>query len=118
MLDITNVTTLLTILGVLVGVTNILTEVVKKVTWDKIPSSLLAFIVAQILTLGAFFGYCTYSSTALVWYYVAGAVVVGFLVAYAAMFGFDTLKEKILEWFSNKDSDDSGTQCYSGDEPE
>jgi purine-cytosine permease-like protein len=109
MLDITNVTTLLTILGVLVGVTNVLTEVIKKVTWDKIPSSLLALIISLVLTLGAFFGYCAYSSITIVWYYVAGAVVIGFLVAYAAMFGFDTLKEKILEWFSNSDSDDSST---------
>ena len=37
----------------------------------------------------AFMGY------AAMWYYVAAAVVVGFAVAYAAMFGFDKLKEAL-----------------------
>lgn len=32
---------------------------------------------------------------AVMWYYVAAAVVVGFAVAYAAMFGFDKLKEAL-----------------------
>lgn len=32
-----------------------------------------------------------------VWYMVVAAVVLGFLVAYAAMFGFDKLKEALTE---------------------
>jgi len=34
---------------------------------------------------------------AIVWYTVVGAVVLGFFVAYAAMFGFDKLKEAIAQ---------------------
>ena len=33
----------------------------------------------------------------MVWYMVVAAVVVGFMVAYAAMFGFDKLKEAIMQ---------------------
>ena len=49
----------------------------------------------HVLTLVAFFGYMAFMGYAVMWYYVAAAVVVGFAVAYAAMFGFDKLKEAL-----------------------
>jgi len=91
--EIINVSTLLTVIGVLVALVNIITEVVKKATWDKIPSSLLAVIISLVLTLVAFFAYCQFSAIVITWYLVVAAVVVGFMVAYAAMFGYDKLKE-------------------------
>lgn len=101
MSQLINVTTLITVIGVLMGITNILTQVLKQVLWDKIPSSLLAFVIAQAITLAAFFGYCAIYSIVVTWYYVVAAVVVGFMVAYAAMFGFDKLKE-ILQSFEKR----------------
>lgn len=85
------------IIGALVVVVNILTEVIKKATWDKIPTNLLVIIISLALTLAAFFAYCSISSVHIVWYMVIAAVVVAFLVAYAAMFGFDKLKEMISQ---------------------
>ena len=93
MTELINVTSLITIIGVLVALVNIITEVLKKVTWDKFPTSLLAVVVSLVLTLVAFFAYCAISEIVVVWYYVAAAIIVGFMVAYAAMFGFDKLKE-------------------------
>lgn len=93
-----SVPVMITVIGILMGITNILTEVLKKVLWDKIPTSLLAFVIAQVVTLAAFFGYCSIYAIAVMWYYVVAAVVVGFMVAYAAMFGFDKLKEIIQSW--------------------
>lgn len=61
---------------ILTVITNIITQVVKKVTWDKIPTNILAVVVA-------------------------GAVALGLFVAYAAMFGFDKLREaleQITDW--------------------
>ena len=49
------------------------------------------------LTLVAFFAYCETQGVAIVWYMVVAAVVLGFFVAYAAMFGFDKLKEAIAQ---------------------
>ena len=66
--------------------TNIIVEVLKRATWEKMPTNLLAIIVAMVLTLVAFFGYMAFMGYAVMWYYVAAAVVVGFAVAYAAMF--------------------------------
>lgn len=88
---------ILSIVGVLVVITNIIVQVLKKLTWDKLPTNILATLVAMLLTLTAFFAYCQIKSITVVWYMVAAAVVLGFFVAYAAMFGFDKLKEAIMQ---------------------
>jgi len=100
-----DVTTLLIAISVLVGLTNIITQVLKQMTWDKFPTNLLVVGISQVLTLIAFFAYCAICSIAILWYYVAAAVVLGFMVAYAAMFGFDKLKEIINSWISLKGED-------------
>lgn len=92
-----NASVIIAIIGALTVVTNIIVEVLKKATWDKLPTNLLAIIVAMVLTLVVFFAYTAYMGIAVLWYYVAAAVVVGFAVAYAAMFGFDKLKEAISQ---------------------
>lgn len=84
---------LLTIIGVIVALTNIIVQVIKKVTWDKIPTNILVVIIAEALTLIAGAAYAQHVGIAILWYYVAAAIVVGFMVAYAAMFGFDKLQE-------------------------
>jgi len=90
-----NIATLLSLVGVLVVVVNIITQVLKKVTWDKLPTNVMAVVISMVVTLLAFFAYCQINSVAITWYLVAGAVVLGFLVAYAAMFGFDKLREVV-----------------------
>ena len=42
-------------MGILVVVTNIITQVLKKLTWDKLPTNILAVLIAMALTLAAFF---------------------------------------------------------------
>ena len=96
-MDMTVVTnyaaTLLTVIAVLVALTNVVLEVLKKLTWNKIPTDLLAIIVAVALTMLAFFAWASYAGITVLWYYIAAAIVVGLMVSYAAMFGFDKLKE-------------------------
>lgn len=94
---ILNLSTILTIVGILVALTNIVVQVLKKATWEKLPTNILAIIVSMVLTLVAFFAYCQIKAIAVVWYMVVAAVVLGFLVAYAAMFGFDKLKEALAQ---------------------
>ena len=86
---------LLVIVGVLVVLTNIIVEVLKKLIWDKMPTNFLAVIVALVLTLVAFFAFIAIAGIPFVWYYLAAAIVVGFMVAYAAMLGFDKLCEAL-----------------------
>ena len=95
--NVFNIPVLLSIIGALVVVTNIIVQVLKNLTWDKLPTNILAVIVSMVLTLVAFFAYCQICSVAVEWYMVVAAVVVGFLTSYAAMFGFDKLKESITQ---------------------
>lgn len=88
---------LFTFIGVLVALTNIFTQVIKKVTWDKAPTNLVAVIVAIVLTVMIGVAFVQINGYVLTWYIFAGFVVLGFMVAYAAMFGFDKLKE-IMNW--------------------
>ena len=88
---------LLLIVGVLVILTNIIVEVLKKVLWDRLPTNILAVIVALVLTLIAFFAVMDYLTITVLWYYVAAAIVLAFMVAYAAMFGYDKFKEALLK---------------------
>ena len=80
---------------VLMVVTNIIVEVLKKLTWGKLPTNLLAFAVAMAVTLLAFFAACQIMGVAVTWYMVVAAIVLGVFVAYAAMFGFDKLRQTL-----------------------
>ncbi len=60
-------------------------------------TNILVIIVSMALTLVTFFAYCQINAIAVVWYMVVAAVVLGFLVSYAAMFGFDKLKEALAQ---------------------
>lgn len=90
-----DISVLLPILGTLVAVVNIVTQVLKKVTWDKIPTNVVVLLLSVALTAAAFFAYAQITALAVTWYMAVAAVVAGFAVAYAAMFGFDKLKETI-----------------------
>ena len=87
---------LITVIGSLVAVVNIIVEVLKKFTEKYIPTNVLAVIISMVLTLTVFFAWCSINAVVVQWDLVVAAVVVGFFVAYAAMFGFDKLKE-VLE---------------------
>lgn len=80
---------------ILMVITNIIVQVLKKLTWDKLPTNILAFIVAMAVTLLVFFAACEILALTVTWYMVAAAVALGVFVAYAAMFGFDKLREAL-----------------------
>ena len=86
--SILNWSAVISIVGILVVMTNIITQVLKKVTWEKLPTNILVVIISMVLTLTVFFAYCQ----------VNAVVVLGFMVAYAAMFGFDKLKEALSQF--------------------
>lgn len=93
--NVIDISVLLTIIGALTVVTNIIVEVLKKITYSFIPTQFLAVGISEALTIVVYVAYCNYNNLKILWYYNVAAVVVGFMVSYAAMFGFDTLKEAI-----------------------
>ena len=80
--------------GVLVILTNALTEVIKGI-FAKIPAQITATIIALVLTVGTVCAYLSIPGPAYQWYSIAGAVVAGFFVSYTAQFGYDKLQEII-----------------------
>lgn len=95
--SVLNWSMVISIIGALVALTNIIVQVLKGVTWNKLPTNILVVIVSMALTLVVFFAYCQAKAIAVVWHMVAAAVVLGLMVAYAAMFGFDKLKEALAQ---------------------
>ena len=87
-----NTSTIMLILAALVFSVNIIVEVIKKV-FAKIPTSLLAMIVSLVVTMVAFLAWAGFTSFAVMWYHIAGVLILGLFVAYAAMFGFDKFKQ-------------------------
>ena len=94
-MQIIDIASLLSIIGVLTVVTNLIVEVLKKIL--PVPANILAVLFAEVVTLAAFFGWADKTGLDVLWYYVVAAVIVGFMVAYAAMFGYDKLKETLLK---------------------
>ena len=82
---------LLTVIALLVFVTNIIVEVIKGL-FPKIPTNIVAVIIALIVTVVALYILCAVMEITVMWYYAIGAVVLGVFVGYAAMFGFDKFK--------------------------
>lgn len=94
------ISAILLLVLILMVITNMITQVLKKATWDKLPTNALVVIVAMVLTVAALFAGCEILGVAIAWYMVAGAIVLGFFVAFAAMFGFDKFKQT-LEQITN-----------------
>jgi uncharacterized YccA/Bax inhibitor family protein len=91
---IEQITTLMGVVGALAFVVSVITQVLKGVKLlDKLPTDILVFILSIVLTLVAFFAYASYVELAILWYYIVGAVIGGFIVAFVAMYGWTKLKE-------------------------
>ena len=91
------ISSLLMLVGGITILTNIIVQVVKSITWDKIPTNLVALFVSEALTLALGGAYASVKGIDIAWYMVAAAIV-GLMSAYAAMFGFDKFKEAIEGW--------------------
>lgn len=86
-------------MGLLVITVNIITEVVKAVfKFDSERTiNLFVVVVSNIITLIVFFAYFDSCKIQIMWYSVFAFVIIGFMVAFAAMFGFD----KLLKYFED-----------------
>ena len=94
-------TLLLAVVAALTMVTTLVVEVVKNL-FPKVPTNFVAVIVAMIITVLAAVILCNAMKISFMWYYAIGAVVLGFFVAYAAMFGFDKFKEAVSKLTNRK----------------
>lgn len=85
---------ILLIVGIMTVFVNIITEVMKKsISWISSSKRINIFvlILSVILSVGVFIAYWQYKGMVLTWYMIAAFIIIGFMVAYAAMFGYDKL---------------------------
>ena len=86
---------ILSVVGALMIIVNLITEIAKRLGLKK--TNLFVAILSEVLTLVCFFAYVDIKQFNIEWYFIVGAVFVGLAVAYAAMFGYDKLKQAILQ---------------------
>lgn len=87
----------------LVSVTQIIVEVMKGM-FPGLPTAILVFIVAILVTVQTVCVAVEMLGIAMVWYYIVGGLVLGIFVAHAAMNGWDKYKEIFnrLKSFNNQ----------------
>ena len=87
------------VIGVLVVLVNIITEVMKKLINFKsaVYINLFVTVISILLTMISFVAYWQIKGLTFTWYLYIAFVIVGFMVAYSAMFGFD----KLLAYFKD-----------------
>ena len=89
---ISNVLILVTVIGILAIVISVITQVTK--TWgflDKIPTEIQVYVISLLLTVLTAVIYLQYSRTAFIWYYIVGAILLSFFVAFVVSNGWDQL---------------------------
>ena len=92
---------ILLIISMLTALVKIVTEVAKK-SFDWVQGSKVingfVLVLSLILTVAVFTAYWQIKQMELAWYIIAAFIIIGFLVAYAAMFGYD----KLLSYFKKE----------------
>lgn len=87
---ITNITSLVAIVGALAFMVSIITQVFKGVgILAKIPTDILVFVLSIGITVIAFIAYMQYIQQIILWYMIIAAIMAGFIVAFIAMYGWD-----------------------------
>lgn len=86
--------TIVLIIGVLAFIVSVVTEVIKSIgRLSEIPTDIVVIVLSLVFTVVALFAYMEYASVAFMWYYLVGAVIGAFFVAFIAMYGWTKLTE-------------------------
>ena len=85
---------LTSVVGIVAFIVSAIVEVTRKIKpFSLMPTQLWCIIVSVVVCIAGYFGYCAYAGISPVWYLAGDALIVAFIVAYVAMYGWDTLKE-------------------------
>lgn len=84
------VSLLIIAIGILAFVVSVITQVIKGVgVFAKIPTNGLVMALSVVITMIAFVAIIQYMNYTLVWYMIVAAIIIGFFVAFVAMFGWE-----------------------------
>ncbi len=89
---LSGITWLLVVIGVLAFMVSIITEVTKNLSiLKKIPTDVQVLLLSITLSVLSMIVYCQYTKVKLLWYYIVAAVILSFIVAFVAMYGWEKL---------------------------
>lgn len=79
-------------LGIVVFLVNVVVEVSKNV-WplDQLHTNYYVTVLSIVFTVIGYLVYSAYFALGFVWYYFVGSIILGFIAAYLAMFGWEKL---------------------------
>lgn len=98
-----NATAIIGTLGALAFMVVIMVELTKELPFvKKVPTKLWTIIVSMVVCIAAVIIYFAITAAPLYWYYIALAFFCAFIVAYIAMYGWESTKD-LYERFKNKD---------------
>jgi Ca2+/Na+ antiporter len=101
-----NVSTILFVFGILAFITSIIVQSIKEMPYLKdIPTSLVALIVSELITVLGVFSFCAYKDIALEWYFCTSSVIAGFFVYMIATGGWEKIHD-IWERTKYKDNNE------------
>lgn len=100
---LTNMTLLIAVIGVLAFIVSLITQVLKGVgVLAKIPTDILVLVLSIGITVTAFVAYMQYIQQVIIWYMIIAAILVGFIVAFVAMYGWEKLSELWKRFYKGK----------------
>lgn len=89
---LSSITWVLIAIGALAFLVSVITEVTKNLSvLKKVPTDVQVIILSMVLSVLALIIYCQYTAAKLLWYYVVAAVILSFIVAFVAMYGWEKL---------------------------
>ena len=87
-----NMATIMVIIGILTFMVNVIVEITKGVyPLNQVHTNYYVLGLSLMLSILSYFIYLSYAGAAFIWYYLIAAIVIGFVVAYCAMFGWEKL---------------------------
>lgn len=102
--DLNNFTQIILLLGILSFTVSLITEIIKNLPVLKdIPTSLLSLLLSVSLSIVFYFAYIEYKHIIFVWYYLFGAIILGFMVDYIATYGWKKFKDLFNRYYKKND---------------
>lgn len=84
------------VIGCLYFMVMVITQVTKNISFlKKVPTDLYVIVLSFVLCTVSYFAYISYFEQPFVWYFLAGAMLCSFIIAFLVMYGWAKLKELI-----------------------
>ena len=97
-----NISIILVVAAVICTITSIFTELTKEIGFLRIiPTSIQVTTTSVLLTVIGFIAYAQYKHIQLVWYTILAAGIVGVVIGYITMFGWDNLISKFKNFYKS-----------------